>query len=117
MNDSINLIWGALMNVKFNYLYRDAGNYKEYGSVVFAAPNKIDLADYDRKIRDALIDREFFVAETVSIPYLIKLPWDEEIDHSWHEYEGLEFTNEPCDDQTNRGIDIFISTLNLLQKY
>ncbi|MDP2126020.1 MAG: hypothetical protein Q8K97_01465 [Pseudohongiella sp.] len=105
------------MNVKFNYLYRDAGNYKEYGSVVFAAPNQIDLADIDRTIRDALIDREYFVAKTVGIPDLKKLAWDEEIDHSWHEYEGLELTNEACNDEANRDIGIFISSFNLLQKY
>jgi hypothetical protein len=105
------------MNFKFNYLYRGAGNYKEYGSVVFSAPNQIDLADLDRKIRDALIDREFFVAGTVNVPDVKNLPWDDEIDHSWHEYEGLEFTDEPCDDQARRDIGTFISSLNLLQKY
>lgn len=105
------------MNVKFNYLYRDAGNYKQFGSVVFVAPSQIDLADIDRKIRDALIDREFFVASTVSVPDLQNLPWDDEIDHSWHEYEGIEFTDEPCSDHEKRDIGIFVSSLNLLKKY
>ena len=104
------------MNVKFNYLYRDAGNYKQYGSVIFAAPNQIDLADTDRKIRDVLIDREFFVAGKVSVPDLRNLPWDDEIDHSWHEYEGLEFTNEPCSEHEQRDIGTFISSFNLLNK-
>lgn len=108
---------GSKMNIKFNYLYRDAGNYKEFGSVVFTVANQTDLGCLDRKIRDALIDREFFVAGAVNVPNLQKLPWDDEIDHSWHEYEGLEFTNEPCDDHAQRDIDTFVSSFHLLQKY
>ena len=28
-------------NLKFEYLYRDAGNYKQYGSMVFDNPTRI----------------------------------------------------------------------------
>lgn len=107
--------WASLLNggiagfnfrVQFICLRHDA-----------AALSEIDLADLERKIRDALIDREFFVAGTVSVPDLKSLPRDDEIDHSRHEYEGLEFTNEPCDDQAKRDIETFISSFNLLKKF
>jgi hypothetical protein len=44
-------------NIQFNYLHRDGGNYKKYGSVVFADPGSVDLAELDSLIRTTLIDQ------------------------------------------------------------
>jgi len=41
-------------NIKFNYLYRDAGNYKHYGSVIFASPNDLSLLEIEIIIRAKL---------------------------------------------------------------
>ncbi len=30
-------------NIQFNYIYRDAGNYKVFGYVVFANPQELSL--------------------------------------------------------------------------
>jgi hypothetical protein len=100
------------MNIKFNYLYRDAGNFKTYGCVIFTAPNPIDLERLDQRIRDSLIDQEYFFAAKVSVPDLHATTWDYDLDHSWHEYEGLELTGELSNDQDKRDIDTFVSTFN-----
>jgi hypothetical protein len=34
-------------NIKFNYLYRDGGNYKNYSSVIFRNPTNTDLAELE----------------------------------------------------------------------
>ncbi len=47
-------------SIKFNYFYCDAGNYKVWGYEVFANPQSIDLPSIESKIRESLIDGEFF---------------------------------------------------------
>lgn len=83
-----------MLNIKFNYLYRDAGNYKLYGSVIFSNPNNLSLAEVESKIRARLIDGEFFNPDKWSIPRLAFEEHDRELDHDWHEFESVELTNE-----------------------
>ena len=90
------------MNIKLNYLYRDASNYKNFGSVVFSNPNHASLRNIESIIKQNLIDSEYFVAEVWQLPSLF-FPERNEDDHIWHEYESLEFTYEnansiPIDD-------------------
>jgi hypothetical protein len=76
---------------EFRYLYRDASNYKAYGSLILRGlATEIDKA--------ALIERleagEFFVAEQVGIPDLYEplvalsggVTHD---DHAWHAFESI----------------------------
>lgn len=75
----------------FNYLYRDAGNYKGYGSVLLfgeATPANEAL------VRSRLIEGNWFVAERIPIPTLFHVvredgPPDPAEDHEWHEFVGL----------------------------
>ncbi|MFL9844177.1 hypothetical protein [Flavobacterium rhizosphaerae] len=80
-------------NIKLNYLYRDASNYKQYGSVVFANTNNIAAKTINNIIKSNLIDGEFFVAEAWEIPVLY---FDNIIDadHNWHEFQNIEVTAE-----------------------
>jgi len=82
------------MNIKLNYLYRDASNYKQYGSVVLANPNNIAAALVADIISRNLIDGEFFDADKWGVPPLF---FDKENgdDHDWHEFESVEITEEP----------------------
>lgn len=76
---------------RFDYLYRDASNYKGYGSVLLwgeATPKN------EAAIRAVLIDGMYFEAERVGVPTLYHLVRgdsepDEEEDHGWHEFVGL----------------------------
>ena len=78
------------MYIRFNYLYRDAGNYKQYGSVVFSNPHHRALRAIEHSIRSSLIDGEFFNVKQWQLPDLREQEWDDELDHDWHEFESVE---------------------------
>ena len=84
-------------NIKFSYLYRDAGNYKNYGHVIFANPNNLSLEQVMDLIKPKLIDGTWFYAKELGLPDLHFDRWDEELDHGFHEFEGVEFTDEEVD--------------------
>jgi hypothetical protein len=84
-------------NIKFSYLYRDAANYKVYGSVVFSNPEKLSVREIETRVRAKLIDGEFFDPVEWKVPRLQILPLDEELDHSWNEFESVEETDEVAD--------------------
>lgn len=95
-------------NASFEYLYRDASNFKVWGSVVFAGPLTNDLT---RRLLRALESSEFFIAHQVRIPGLfLGLPhWPlEEDDHCWHEFGRLESTSEVPNDVYRRKIEGFV---------
>jgi hypothetical protein len=81
------------VNIKYNYIYRDYSNYKNFNSVIFANPNNVPIQEVEKLIRENLIDGEFFNAQEVGLPLLF---FDDktEDDHQWHEFESLETTNE-----------------------
>lgn len=69
------------MNVCFNYLYRDAGNFKNWGEIVFTNKTDIELNLLELQIRNILIDGEFFIAERVDLNKLKFPKYIEELDH------------------------------------
>ena len=76
---------------RFDYLYRDAGNYKGYGSVLLRGDA---TPENEAAIRAALIDGMYFEAERVGVPALYHLVRgdaepDEAEDHGWHEFVRL----------------------------
>ena len=73
------------MNVAFEYLYRDAGNSKNWGEVVFSNPNDIAIGAIIAEAQDALIDGCYFIAEQARVPVLHFGDYDPELDHGWHE--------------------------------
>lgn len=81
-------------NLKFEYLYRDAGNYKQFGQIVMLNPSKLDLKTATSKIKDKLIDGEFFDPSKVRVPKLEVFDFNPEIDHEWYEFQKFSFTNE-----------------------
>jgi hypothetical protein len=90
-----------MLNIKFNYLYRDAANYKAFGSVVFSNPEKISLAEIETQIRSRLVDGEFFDPVEWNLSRLQLLPIIEDIDHSWNEFESIEATDEKSNGNTS----------------
>ena len=93
----------------FNYLYRDAGNYKTFGSVIFSNPSNLSIIEIETKIKSKLISSEFFDPIKFSIPMLNSATYDQELDHEWHEFESLEVTNESATDK--RTIIAFLENL------
>ena len=82
-----------LPNIKFSYLYRDAGNYKNYGEVIFANPDEISLEELERLIKLKLIDGQWFYAKDWEIPDLHFDKWNEDLDHGFHEFDILSYTD------------------------
>lgn len=75
----------------FEYLYRDAGNYKAWGSVLLLGTALPDDAD---TLRTCLEFGEFFVAEQVGIPVVYQELWalsggPNNDDHAYHQFSDL----------------------------
>ncbi|MCC7449580.1 MAG: hypothetical protein IT324_19320 [Anaerolineae bacterium] len=97
-------------NIRFNYLYRDAGNYKSYGSVVFKNPNSLSLAKIGARLRKAFFQGELFIAEQIGIADIF-LYLDDELtveDHCFHEFVSVEETTEAPTDPRGRSITTFV---------
>jgi hypothetical protein len=93
-------------NIRLSYLYRDAGNYKLFGQVVFGNPENIALEEIRNRINDCLIDGEFFEAKKWGLPELKFENYLPELDHNWCEFENVEVSFLDITD--NRAIVEFI---------
>jgi len=75
----------------FDYMYRDAGNFKAFGTVSLDGV----LSEADRQmLRERLEGGEYFIAEQVRVPALYEqlYRWSEgttRSDHCWHEFIGF----------------------------
>ena len=100
------------MNIKFNYLYRDGANYKNFNEIIFDNPCSRSREEIETVIRNFLIDETWFVADKWDLPdmHFQEYPWNSEIDHEWHEFDCLEETTEQSTE--NKSIEDF---LNLIQ--
>jgi hypothetical protein len=75
-------------NTRFNYLYRDSGNYKKFGHRDYSNPENLTIEEAEKQIRKHLIDGEFFYPEQAGIP---KFRFHRYLDDfSWYEFESLE---------------------------
>ncbi len=84
-------------NIEINYLYRDAGNFRLYGSKVFSNSANLALEVIRLNIESKLIDGLYFVPEIWGIERLAFDKFDEVEDHSWHEIETIEFSNKDAE--------------------
>ena len=102
------------MDIKFCYQYRDGANYKQYNEVSFSNPNKRSLEEVDNIIKNFLIDSCWFYAEAWHLPdmHFTEYVWENEIDHSWHEYKGLVYAD--TDKKPEKNIeDFLLNVMNL----
>lgn len=80
----------------FEYLYRDASNYKAWGEVLLSGiPSQNDMM----ALRSSLESGEYFVAEQVGIPAVYKELWNlsggrTSDDHALHEFVALRIATE-----------------------
>ncbi len=74
--------------IRFNYLHRDSGNWKKFGSKRFSNPEKFSLEEIEKNIRQNLIDGMYFYPENVGIK---KFKFHRYLDDfSWYEFESVE---------------------------
>ena len=66
-------------------MHRDEGNYKDHLEAVIENPNNIPLNEIEKRIKDALIDGEFFYHDQIGLP---RSEYAESGD--WHEFVSVE---------------------------
>jgi len=113
-------------NVCVTYMYRDAGNYKNFGELVFANPRHLTVDQIWVEARDALrgvIDffgEPMFRPERMSLPtvFLYSLPSysRNDDDHDWHELCSVEETNDPVTQSDLQTIEEFLGVLRKAHK-
>jgi hypothetical protein len=98
-------------NVKFNYLYRDAGNYKKWIAVVFSNPERLALEVAANALREAFLPDGLFIASQVRLPEAFFSIEGEATsdDHCFHEFDVAEITLENPNDRHQRSISEFIA--------
>jgi hypothetical protein len=92
-----------MSNIKFNYLYRDSGNYKKFNSVIFSTPDGVELSELEALIRSKLIWETWFYAEQWNLPEIFTDIVDFRVDPTWHEFESVAYTEESEDADISLG--------------
>jgi hypothetical protein len=99
-------------NIKFNYLYRDSANYKKFGFVIFNNPTNRGLTELETLIKSKLVGETWFYAHEWKLQELFSSFFDFRVDPTWHEFESVEYTNEPANIDLN--LKKFIATIEKL---
>lgn len=98
---------GMQMNIEFHYIYRDCGNNKNFGKVIFGNENSLPAKKIHKKILKIFISDPVIWASKLRLPDLFfkDLPYDPGLDHELHEYLEVCETEEPVDDPAKRDIE------------
>jgi len=105
------------MNIQFDYLYRDAGNNKQTGAIIFSGKKVENIDEVDQEIQKHLIDDMFFLASEIGVPSLSFDSYDVNLDHEWHEYLGVSWTDMPATVADDFDINHCIKLLTESKKY
>lgn len=106
----------------FEYLYRDASNYKAWGGIILVGI----LTESDEKlITQRLESGEFFIAEQIGIPSLYEQLWKysegepNDDDHAWHSVHGFhEATSDDLADFPKWGIvEDFVTQILMVKEW
>ena len=86
-------------NFKFSYLYRDSANYKKFDLVIFNNAPPISIEELETLIKSKLIYDQWFYANQWNLPEIFVDSFDYKIDPTWHEFESVEYTDEPANSE------------------
>ena len=102
--------------IRFNYLHRDSGNWKKFGYKLFSNPERLTIEEIEQKIRQNLIDQEYFYPEKVGIK---KFKFHRYLDdYSWYEFQSVEVLgNIDMPQKELKSISNFIILLNWNNSY
>ncbi len=95
-------------NLKFEYLHRDGGNYKIFGSIIIKNIDKISPSKATLLLEKKLIDAEYFYPKMAKIPLFEEHTKDSEFFTDWYEFDKFSFTDETASD--SRSIIEFINS-------
>lgn len=99
----------------FEYLYRDASNYKASGAILLSGvPSQSDISALCARLDSG----EYFVAEQVGIPAVYKELWDlsngpTSDDHALHEFVALRVAT----DDEKKSLQLFGDLSSLLNTF
>jgi hypothetical protein len=97
----------------FDYMYRDAGNFKAFGTVILDK----ELSQADRQMISERLDAgDNFIAEQIGVPPLYEqlYRWSDgatQCDHCWHEFIGFRDLARAPDEH----LDVFDATAFISQ--
>jgi hypothetical protein len=99
-----------MKNVEFIYLYRDGGNYKKWGKVVFSNADRLDCESVERQLQQAFLQDGLFIASQIGVPdaFLYAGGMFSLDDHCYHEFEMVRPTLRAVDDAHGRSIRRFL---------
>jgi hypothetical protein len=100
--------------IRFNYLHRDSGNWKKFGSKIFSNPEQLTVKEIEQKIRKNLIDQAYFYPDQVDIK---KFKFHRYLgDYSWYEFESVEILeNTKHPDKELKSINNFLVELHMMK--
>ena len=101
--------------IEFSYMYRDAANYKNCSYITFTNLHSLLIAEIDKRLRAAFEQETDFIAEQIGVPEMFFEDEDDD-DHCWHEYDGVEAVIEIPSDLDGRDIRDFIEKVELESK-
>jgi len=100
-----------MRNIKFSYLYRDGGNYKNRSAVVFSNPDRLSPSNVALRLQQAFMPDGLFIARQISLPeaFLFRAGDPTSDDHCFHEFDSVELTADEADDRQGRSIVEFMA--------
>ncbi|HEV2523021.1 MAG TPA: hypothetical protein VGT24_11625 [Candidatus Acidoferrales bacterium] len=100
-----------MSNVKFNYLYRDASNFKKYACVIFSNPFNVKPEAISKSFEEAFWTDGLFIAHQIRIPEVFLFAkGDISIDdHCFHEFDSVELASDGPTDSQGRSIKDFVT--------
>lgn len=101
--------------VKFNYLYRDAGNYKSWGELTFSNPDGFDLDWIDKRLKSAFEQEILFIAHQINVPEVFLYAKQDlnEDDHCFHEYDSVEAIDKFSTEIDARSVKHFLEQVEI----
>jgi hypothetical protein len=97
-----------LVNLRFEYLHRDGGNYKIFGSIILKNINKISPLKATELIKKMLIETQYFYPKEAKIPLFLEHIKDSKFFTDWYEFDKFSLTDENPSD--SRSIKQFIQS-------
>jgi len=95
-------------NLRFEYLHRDGGNYKIFGSIIITNIDKISPSKATVLLEKKLIDGEYFYPKMAKIPLFEEHTKDSKFFTDWYEFDKFSLTDETPSD--SRSIKQFIQS-------
>ncbi len=102
------------MNLLLHYLHRPSETESVYGAYSFTNPEGLKPGPVHHEIEKLLIGAEFFVPNRLGVPALDGTTAATEADSDYHEYEGIEETEDEAQD--SRSMREFLDELKKYKK-